>query len=243
MRKKKDLPIVILRVLEPFVTLQGDKFEVVDPEDNLLKVIDKDLESEFYFTIEKYQKNANSGAFNLLLNRVPNNINDIKPLQNWTTISELPTQFENWLKLLEEYESLNSFYDDPIAKAYQDELFAEFEFIKDEDYEKPLKINQILGLDLYFEKVQLKLEEFKTEKNSAEIEEILGEIDNLRNNLTTKSRKFVIEKLTRIWGKIAKQGTKFIKEFLTESKKELIKQGVKGIIEFVKENGVELLNG
>lgn len=241
MRKKKDLPLIILKSLEPFVNLKGDKFEVVDPREKLLKVIDKDSDSSFHFTIEKYQKD-NSGKFQFLMNRVPKNVNDNGLYQTWVEISRLAEQFEAWVKLIDEYETTNSFFDDPIAKSFKEEFYAEFEIIEEEAENKPLKTNQILLLDTYLENVESKLTELTTVQNSSEILEIQADIVLLRENLTIKSKKWVVNKLASIWGKIAKRGTKFIKEFLTESKKEVIKQGIKGLIDYVKENGTELLN-
>ncbi|PKP44838.1 MAG: hypothetical protein CVT95_10560 [Bacteroidetes bacterium HGW-Bacteroidetes-12] len=241
MRKKKDLPLVILKALEPYVGLKGDKFEVIEPKENLLKVIDKDIDSDFHFTIEKYQQ-TNNGGFQFLMTRSPKNVNDNGLYQTWVEISGLGGQFDAWLKLLNEYETVNSFFDDPIAKSFRDEFFAEFEII-DEDAEiNPLNTKQILLLDSYLDSVDAKLSEFTSGKNSQDIQDIKEDILQLKDNLTKKSKKWVISKLTNIWAKIAKQGTKFIKEFLSESKKELIKQGVKGIIDFAKENGQDLLN-
>ena len=59
MRKKKDLPLTILKSLEEFVTLKGEKFEVVNPDNHLLKIIDIDNDSNFSFIVEKYQKQNN----------------------------------------------------------------------------------------------------------------------------------------------------------------------------------------
>jgi hypothetical protein len=241
MRKKKDLPLVILKELESFVNLKGEKFEVIDPKANYLKVIDKDSDSEFHFTIEKYQK-TNRGTFQFLMTRSPKSQNEIEEYQTWLEIAQLKGQFDAWIKLLEEYDSVNSFFDDPIINSFKDEFYAEFEIIDEDAETKPLNTKQILLLDSYLEKVNDKLDEYKTEGNSEEIQDIQDEIETLKENLTTKSKKWVVNRLTTIWAKIAKKGTKYIKEFLTESKKELIKQGVKGLIEFVKDNGTELLN-
>lgn len=241
MRKKKDLPLVILKTLEPYVGLKGDKFEVIEPKENLLKVIDKDVDSDFHFTIEKYQRTQN-GGFQFLMTRSPKNGNDNGQYQAWLEISGLGGQFEAWLKLLDDYETTNSFFDDPIAKSFRDEFFAEFEIIEEDADINPLNTKQILLLDSYLDSVEAKLSEFTTEQNSQDILEIKEDILQLKDNLTRKSKKWVVAKLTNIWAKIAKQGTKFIKEFLSESKKELIKQGVKGIIDYVKENGQDLLN-
>lgn len=242
MRKKKDIPLVILKALEPYVGLLGDKFEVVEPNENLLKVVDKDSDSDFHFTIAKYQKNSNSNTFQFAMTRSPKNANDNGSYQAWVEISSLETQFDTWIKLLDAYDSVNSFYDDPIIKAFEEEFYAEFEIIENEAEKNPLNTKQILLLDSYLETVDNKLTEFKNKDNSQDIQVIKDEIILLRDNLTKKSKKWVVTKLTNIWAKIAKQGAKFIKEFLNETNKELIKEGVKGLIEYVKNNGPDLLN-
>jgi hypothetical protein len=73
--EKERLTINHIKALEPYVSLKGDKFEVIEPKGNLLRVIDKDVESCFHFTIEKYQKN-NNGIFQFLMTRIPKNVYD-----------------------------------------------------------------------------------------------------------------------------------------------------------------------
>ena len=242
MRKKKDLPLIILKSLQPFVTLRGEKFETLDPKENLLKVIDQDSDSSFHFIIEEYKK-VNGGKFQFLMSRSPTNQNDNGIHRIWVDISQLEPQFQTWIKLLDEYETIESFFDDPIINSFKEEYYAEFEIIDEDDAEiKPLNTKQILLLDNHLEDVDKRLEKFVNEKNSEDIQEIKQDIIELRDSLTKKSKKWVIKNLSRIWAKIAKQGTEFIKEFLSESKKEMIKQSVKGLIELVKENGPDLLN-
>lgn len=243
MRKKKDLPLVILKALEPYVGLKGDKFEVVEPKDKLLMVIDNDVDSKFHFTIEQYLKNKNNDTFQFLMTRVPKSAIDNGQYQAWVEVSGLGEQFDSWIKLLEEYESVNSFFDDPITKSFKEEFYAEFEIFEADADTNPLNTKQILLLDSYLDSIDNKLSEYTTTKNTEDIQEIKEEILQLRDNLTKKSKNWVISKLTNIWAKIAKQGTKYIKDFLSESKKEIVKQAVKGFIDYVKENGNELLNG
>lgn len=241
MRKKKELPLVILKSLEPFVNLKGEKFVVIEPKENLLMAKDKDFDSDFHFTIEKYQK-SKKGTFQFLMTRSPKNGNDNGNYQTWLEVSELSKQFSTWIKLLDEYENVSSFFDDPITNSFKEEFYAEFEIIDEEAETTPLQTNQILLLDSYLEKIDNSLTDFQSETNSLEIQEIKSDINILRENLTNKSKKWIVTKLTTIWAKIAKQGTEFIKEFLTETKRELIKQSVKGLIDFAKESGKDLLN-
>ena len=242
MRKKKDLPLTILKSLQPFVNLRGEKFETLDPKENLLKVIDLEPDSSFHFTIEKY-KRERAGKFQFLMSRSPTSRNDNGIHRTWVDISQLEPQFQTWISLLDEYENIESFFDDPIINSFKEEYYAEFEILDDDDAGiKPLNTKQILLLDSHLDDVDKRLEKFVTEKNAEDIQEIKEDIVQLRDNLTNKSKKWAVKNLSKIWAKIAKQGTKFIKEFLSESKKELIKQSVKGLLEIVKENGPDLLN-
>jgi hypothetical protein len=235
MRNKKDLPLAILKALEGFVNLKGEKFEFVDPKGALMKVIDTDENSTFAFTIEKYQKHSN-GTFQFLMTRSPRNQNENGSYQTWVEIAQLQPQFDAWIKLLDEYDSVDSFFDDPFVKTYSEEFYAEFEIIDEEAHIKPLNTKQILLLDEYLDKLQIQISQRSNETNSSDITEIEKEIKELRENLTSKTKAWVVKRLTKVWAKIAKQGIPYIKEFLSESKKEVIKQGVKGVIEYLKEN-------
>lgn len=241
MRKKKDLPLAILKAFEPFVKLKGERFEIIDPDAFLLHAIDKDLDSSFHFTIEKHSKDKNNGNFIVLMTRSPKNENDNGIFQNWINVSNISNEFNYWLSLLEQYNQIESFFEDPALRTFQEEFYSEFEIIDEEAEKSSLNTKQILLLNSYLAQLHKKLEKFIAEENKQEIEDIKSEISDLQNNLTRKSKKWVVEKLSNVWSKIAKQGTNFIKEFLSESKKEVIKQSVKGLIEFVKENGTELL--
>ena len=85
-------------------------------------------------------------------------------------------------------------------------------------------------LDKHLEFIENEIEKHITSKNSNEIILIQEGILDLRNNLTKKSKKWVVKRLSKIWGRIAKQGVPLIKEFLTEVRKEIIKHVVKHLL-------------
>jgi hypothetical protein len=176
------------------------------------------------------------------MTRQPSTNNNQDKIQNWIDISSLNTQFQAWLNLLKEYETVNSFFDDPITKAFEEEFYSEFEIIEENADKEPFKTKQILFLDEYLETVSEGLKEQINDQNKNALEEIQEDISTLRNQLTVKSKKWVVKYLSKICAKIAKQGIKFIKEFLSETKKEIIKQSIKRLVDYVKENGQDLLN-
>lgn len=224
---KKDFPLAVLEALKGFVHRRGETFEIINPDNMLLKVIDNDEKSSFYFNIEGYEKQQT--AFKLLMDRKPkSNVNNGN-YRTWIDVKDLENQFSLWLGLLDGYNNIESFFDDPILKSFATEFYSEFEFIDDEAQINPLTVTQVLLLDKHLEYIELNIENLSTEKNKEQLNEIKKDVIELRENLI-KPKAWVGKKLSIIWGKIAKQGPKFIKEFLVEGKKQLIIESVKSLL-------------
>ena len=65
---KKNIPLQILKTLEPFLKKESSMFEVIPQNEFLIKIIDKDKNSDFHFIIEDFK---NQSAFSVLVNRKP----------------------------------------------------------------------------------------------------------------------------------------------------------------------------
>jgi len=232
---KKKIPLQVLETIEPYVKNKGVSFESVDSSGFLLKFIDKDNTSDFYFNVEEYKMDP---SFQLLIDWKPINKQSIQNRKAWIKAEQLNTHFTNWLTLLEGYEKVKSVFDDPIIEAFTEEYYSEFEIIDTEADVKPFSTKQILLLDSHLENIEKKIEKFQTEENKLAIQKIKDNVAELRQNLTKKPKKWVIKQLSKVWAEITKQGPKFIKEFLNETKKTAIKESVK----FIFENGINLIN-
>lgn len=193
----------------------------------MLKFIDVDPESDFYFNIEQYKLDR---EFQLLIDFKPTNKQNLANRKTWIKAQDLQTQFSNWIKLLEGYNNVRTIYDDPIIDSFANEYYDEFELIDEEADKVPLSTKQILLLDEHLDLIQNGITKYITSTNADEIKLIQEGIQDLKSNMTKKSKKWIFKKLSRIWGQIAKQGVPLIKEFLTEVRKEFIKQGVKYIL-------------
>jgi hypothetical protein len=225
---KKKIPLIVLETLEKYVELKGEQFEVVNPEKFLVKVVDKDKDSDFYFNIEDYKM---ENGLKLLIDWKPANKESISNNRSWCEGKQLDGFFSNWVNLLKRYETVNSFFDDPIIKSFAEEYYSEFEIIDEDADKKPFNTKQILLLDEHLESIEKSIDKFRTEKNANQLDSIKKDINELRDNLTIKSKKWIIKNISTIWAKITKQGTPFLKEFLSEAKKEIIKEGIKFMIE------------
>ncbi|RQO33767.1 hypothetical protein DBR39_22615 [Chryseobacterium sp. KBW03] len=234
---KKNLPLSVLKALEPFVGLQGKLFTIEDPGNNLVNAKDKDPSSKFYYVIEKYEI-ASDGREIYSVNYSPKDEKEVKATYIRILRDDLTTNFNNWVLSLENYGKVKSFYDDPILESYEEEFFSNFEFVDEDADIRPFKTTQILQLDYLLEQVSSRLIEMVDDNNRQEIQSIITEISEVRENLPTRSQKWIVEHVSKIYAKIAKQGMKFMKEFWAEGKKEIIKNIVKGIIE----HGPDILN-
>lgn len=224
---KKKVPLQVHEFMEPYLDKKGENFQTIEADGFMMKFIDNDSNSDFYFNIEQYKIDRD---FQLLIDFKPINKQSITNRKTWIKAQELQTQFSSWLKLLEGYNSVRTIYDDPIVESYSNDFYEEFELIDEEADKVPLSPDQILLLDKHLEFIENEIEKHITSKNSNEIILIQEGILDLRNNLTKKSKKWVVKRLSKIWGRIAKQGVPLIKEFLTEVRKEIIKHVVKHLL-------------
>lgn len=226
MNKKKKLPITILKSLESFVNLRGEKFKTIDPKENLLFVLDIDNTSDFYFKIEQYKKMQN-GSFQFLMDRKPANENDNGNNRGWIEIKNLETQFKSWLNLLDQYETTESFFDNPILKSNAERFFQKFEIIDENADKETFELEQQLFLEEYLNNSKEKLKKLK-EKQSPEkiieIEILEKETDEIKNALTTESKKKIMVRLSKFWGRAQKTGLQVIKEVFVSVTAELAKR-------------------
>ncbi|HCA10032.1 hypothetical protein [Chryseobacterium sp.] len=226
---KKKLPLKVLKALEPFVGMQGELFTIEHPGNNLLLVKDKDPNSKFYYTIEKHQIRDGKDIYSVIF--APKNDKEVGAYSTTIGADDITTTFNSWVLFLENYSKVKSFFDDPILESYQAEFFSNFEFVDEHAETNPFQTAEILQLDYLLEHVSTRLIELSDENNREANEVIVAEIAFIRESLTNRSQKWVVEQISNIYAKIAKQGVPFIKEFWAEGKKELIKIGIKALIE------------
>lgn len=226
MNKKKKLPLTVLKSLESFVNLSGSTFKVIDPKENLVHILDIDNTSDFYFKIEKYEK-KNNGTFHLLLSRKPTNENENGGFRAWIDIKQLEPQFNHWLKLLEQYENIESFYDDPIVKSNAEKFFQRFEIVDDNADIESFDLEQQLFLEEYLNNSKRKLNNLKkkqTPEKIIEIDALVKDTEDIKNALTTETKKKIMLRLSRFWGKAQKAGLEIIKEVFVNLTAEVLKK-------------------
>ncbi|MEG0916921.1 MAG: hypothetical protein RSF68_07900 [Myroides sp.] len=241
MKHKKQLPLNVLKALEPYVNTKTDVFHSeIRNTDNLLEIYDNDLSSDFHFIITEQKKVVNGGnvSHQLKILHKPADANNPETIEKWSILEKLATNLNFWVNLVEEYNNTKSFLDDQVLNSYEAEFFTEFtENINVDISEKPFTIKQQLALDKLFEDLKVELKNQSAGKNSDVInmvEDINQEISKLQENVSVSSKEKVIKSISKIYAKISKLGINFIKAFGNEVQKQFMKTILDGSIDFTK---------
>lgn len=225
---KKELPLKVLKALEKYVNLKGERFEVLPPDGFLLKIKDIDPNSDFYFNIIEYKLDS---ELKILIDRKPFNQSTTQNTSNWVSIKALDGVFNGWVNLLKAYELTPYFYDnlDLKTKRLADEYYCDFEVLEaeEEDYLKP---KDLLLLEGYLNAVEQYLDANAIEENKPVIEDIKNDILTLKKTSSSKQKKWVLKKVAVIIAKAASAsielGNHLFKLFRDASVKAIAKQGV-----------------
>lgn len=217
MNKKTHFPIALLKSFEPFVDLVGERFKIIESEKNTLHISDIDKTSGFYFKIFKIKSNPNQTGLNLQIVKTPESESSNNPVSISIDIKQLQKHFDFWLSLIEKYETIASFFDDSIIKLNAERFLQKFE-IPENAHKETFDLDQQLYLDEYLDNSKDKLVELKQDQPKEkviEIEILEKEIEEIKSVLTTESKKKIMIRLSRLWGRAQKIGLPIIKAIFT----------------------------
>ncbi|MGI4806379.1 MAG: hypothetical protein ACRYFL_16545 [Janthinobacterium lividum] len=130
--------------------------------------------------------------------------------------------FENWVKILKEYDSIDLSQEDEFIKHYQEEYFEEWKIVDEDTNEKPFNNQQQIAIFRLLEYVETKLKE--DENQDSELTHIIQETESLKANIQNLTKNAVVKGLSKIFAKIKKKGLPLLFEVLKEVKKEIIKK-------------------
>jgi len=222
---KKDLPLAVLKALEPFLSVKDPRYEIVQNNEALLRFEDTDPDSSFYFEIEKSAFEKAKTLFTVAY--FPANQAENKVQRLRMEALTLGKAMEKWVNILQGYEEVNSIYDDPILKKNEEE-FTEILKITDEDADRVgFNLDQINYLDAYLTNVTGTLEAHKNDESEFsvnDIEELTTEVESIRKVLTKETKSQVVSRLSKFFAKCKKVGLPIIKDVFVNISVELIKK-------------------
>lgn len=225
----KKIPLDLLKVIENADPKLKSNIYITKNENSLALFKDKDENSDFYFDIIRVNPNSSSLAYEIRF--CPRDSNDVRSFHTAVTIDTIKRYLDNWLTIIDEYNSVENIFEDPILSEYRKQFETKFEIIdEDADY-APFDLDKQLYIDNYLTDTKNKLhklKEHKTEPEIKEIEELENEIEDISKNLTTDTKKKVFKRLAKFWAKAQKTGLDIMKEIFVKSVVEVGKWLITG---------------
>jgi hypothetical protein len=224
----KRLPIVVLQVIKKSIDNNSNLYKATSPGELILKLIDRETQSGFFFNIEKFD--AKDG---LLINFKPMGQESTESLRAWITIKSLDQFLKTWVDCLNAYSEVGDLYEDQFLNEFEAEYLGNFQAFEDEIKNKPLTPNQMLVLDGYLEVITVEINNYLTDENSENIEEIIEESTYLRTQLGKQTREWIAKKFCSILAKITKEGPKVLKNIFKEAGKQIMEKGITYLFEHI----------
>lgn len=231
-KKKRQIPLDVLKELDVIKDINKSIFELHYPDDCILEIRERNIKSIFTYKINNIEAGSMTpvNGMNRMTNfiirtKTPSSSNRSSGTRNKITLKDFKNDFLEWTNIVGEYHKLETIFDDPIAKAFEDEFYQEWKIIDDEAGNKPFSTDKIILLDSFLEdtKKKLLLPEYNTPENKNAILEISDNIEDVRANLTSTNQNSVLKQISKVLSKIAKLGVPYIKEFFLVSKNETFK--------------------
>lgn len=231
---KYDYPLYVLNSLQQFkngirqkVRKTDGLVEIVDEDDLTVVIQIFNPQSNFYFLTEEIKFGNNKVYYPVKY--VPKNSLGIEVYTQQLLLPDLFKHFDQWVKILRDYDNVKLVPDDRWKKEYEDQFFAEFEIIDDNADSEPFTSDQQIWIDTGLERI----EQFLI--TSGEPEEvtkpILERIQKLRKKLPTLSKKEVVRKISEIYAWMQRKAFPVMKKVKQELIKQLIKRAVDGTLD------------
>jgi hypothetical protein len=231
--KAKDLPISVLKTLELFDKKNDKLFKrETGSGDYLLKYVDSDVNSNFYFQITRADRDDNfPGSFKYHLSIKPKSEKSTEASGFFISGNKMEIYFDGWVNSLNYYASNKLFDNDPLLKQYEKEFFSDFELVDVDADTASYDFGAQLQIDTFLEQVNELLQESITEQNAEIIEEIKSEVNKLRETQTSLTKRKVFDRIGKIGAMIRRHSLPVFKSFMVTLGKTLLGIVMKQMVE------------
>lgn len=237
---KKVIPSAMLETISPLLAETNALYERIPTDELTLHLADADQfdKSDFYFKISlPNEKNKFSVFYK------PESENSVMP----TKRDDLDTNqtkdfFKYWISLLEKY-TIRTVFDNP-ARYHADNFFSEIRMADEKANQMPFGFKQLVLLEQVLtktvEEVQNLLENETDENKKQELQEVIEEVNALRNETSTLPKNEVLKRISQFMGKLLKTGIKYITPVYKRLKEGIFDKITDGTIDALLESGKNL---
>lgn len=236
---KKDLPLDLLKTIEPIAQANLDLIQFKREDNTYYCFVESDSNSKNFFRIiiDGSKRIGNYDKSKYVFEFKPANTSSAKHTISQTSINDLGKQFQNWINLIRDIHETPSVHDDNFVKQYAKFYYNEFKIVDEDANTSPFDPNQQDLVEVYLLYLSTTIEKSGDKLADTTKNELLSEIKLIKENLATTTKNQVMKGITNVFGKLYKTSKSLAKEIVTEAKKHLIKK----LIEFGIEYGPKIL--
>jgi hypothetical protein len=227
MEYKKNIPLVvcqdterILKQIRKICLANSDIVKYFEDSTSLIRVIDLDDKSSFYFQIHSVKLHNNKTIFTFEYK--PQSVSNINPGEQAFDYDNTIRYFNLWIQFIKSYNAISISEEDKINEFYENEFYSAFDIIDEDadinpfDLEKQLVISKLIDSTIN----SLHANDISNK------DEIIVDLIDLKKNQQNYTKRIAIRKLSKIFTKIRKRSIDLLKFVLKEFIKESIKLGI-----------------
>lgn len=201
---KRKIPKDVKDVLEKILLDNVNHISYEEGDTYLLKLIDKEPESDFYFKINKIY---NSGSvITVDYTCKPYYESQMIDMHAGCKIADLQKLLDKWVNLVIDYQK-PSIFDDLILETYRKDFydsFISFKLVDTNSEVEPFNLQQQLALNAYFEVVEKVVEENKNGFEEREYCEMKSFIEEAKSNIGKRTKSQIMKSVSGIWARAQK---------------------------------------
>jgi hypothetical protein len=219
---KKDIPLEIWELMQPLVDSNKNLITQIPDAECLFLAKDHDPNSDFFFKIIKTeQKTGRNGYY---IEYKPGSKSHLSPLAVWQPIENIGNDFNAWIGLISIYDSINTIFDDPILKKYQEEFLEKFKLLDMDADIVGFNLEKQQVIDNYLVNSIKILDQRVLHAPQGETEQYVAlqnEAMQIKHNITKQTKNQVMISLAKFWGNVRIVGLPLLKEILLNVASEL----------------------
>lgn len=209
--------------IQPILDQNRRYFTLTQTAEYAFFLKDADPESTFYFNVGF--PNPNDGSYSMTI--VPADDGTVTGKSLTGDLQVVVNELRAWFKTLQEYDELETVYDDPILKSYEAEFAGYFKMDNEQADKTPFDFERQVLFGNYLSRLAYQLslkQESVGEEKQAELTDIIAECKTLEDVITDLTQNQAVGRLAKIWAKIRKVSLELVKDALADFRKEALKQ-------------------
>lgn len=231
---KNDIPFDLLSLVEPLAQANLDLIQLKKEENTYYSFVEVDPRSKNFFKIfidsTKVKLKNERGKYTIKMK--PSNSSISTARIHSVNLADLKRLFQNWLKLIRDIHETPSVHDDNFVRQYAEFYFEEFKILDADANISPFDPRQQDLVEAYLISLATAIKQSGEKLPEPLKLELLNEIEDIKESLTTATKNLVMKGITKIFGKLYKISRSLTKDIVKEAKSRLIQKLIEAGIEY-----------